>query len=445
MNKIVLLFLVTLNIPALFAQNSEVDAQIQFKSFQEVLEYADEHALQIQSAIIGEQMANARKKDAQSFLYPSVNAAADYNNNLTLQPTLVPAEIFNPNAPAGTFEEFTFGKQHVYSAGVQAQWNILNFQQLFASQTANIIDKQSKLNTQKSKFTTYNMLASTYYSIILTQEAIAIYEENLKVSEAIYNSTKEKFEKGVVSEVALNSAEIKQLENSKRLNQATTNLNRFHNQLQSQLNTSQQIRILDTPKNFSLTNNSLQTTHPEVSWQEMEVDKNKSILKESKALLLPSVSLNYQYNYSWATDTFTGFSSASELPQQFLGVQLKIPVFNGHSSRQKIKHSKLELQQQQLQLESTKLATQKEDELLLLDIKHYAEELAENLTILELMQKNDGHAENQYQSGIASLDNRLDTYEDLLKAQDNYLQSLAAFTLAEYKVYIRQIDFTSNN
>ena len=167
MNRILILFLVTLSTTFVFGQRIEADAQIQFQSFQEVLKYADEHAIQIQSAVIGEQIASANKKDAKSYLYPSVYASAGYNNNLTLQPTLVPAEFFDSNATSGTFRELTFGQQHVYSTGVQAQWDVLNFQKMFASQTANRISEQSKINTQKSKFNTYNLLASTYYSCLL--------------------------------------------------------------------------------------------------------------------------------------------------------------------------------------------------------------------------------------------------------------------------------------
>jgi len=445
MNRILILFLVTLSATFAFGQSNEVDAQIQFQSFQDVLKYADEHAIQIQSAVIGEQIASANKKDAKSYLYPSVNASAGYNNNLTLQPTLVPAEFFDSNATSGTFRELTFGQQHVYSTGVQAQWNILNFQQLFASQTANIIAEQSEINTQKSKFNTYNHLASTYYSILLTQEAIVIYEENLKVSEAIYNSTNEKFQKGIVSEDALNSAKIKQLQNRNTLQQALSNRSRFYTQLQSQLNTNKQIIISDSPQNYSLTSTNFETIHPEITWQEMEVDKQKSLLKEKKALLLPNLSLNYQYNTSWATDGFTDFSNANELPQQYIGAKLNIPIFSGFSSRSKIKKSKLELQQQELQLENTKLVKQNEDDLLLLDVNQFEEELVENSKIMVLIQKNDVHAENKYNSGITSLNERLDSYEDLLNAQNAYLQSLASYTLAKYKLNIRQIDLKSNN
>jgi len=445
MNRILILFLVTLSATFAFGQSNEVDAQIQFQSFQDVLKYADEHAIQIQSAVIGEQIASANKKDAKSYLYPSVNASAGYNNNLTLQPTLVPTEFFDSNATSGTFRELTFGQQHVYSTGVQAQWNILNFQQLFASQTANIIAEQSEINTQKSKFNTYNHLASTYYSILLTQEAIVIYEENLKVSEAIYNSTNEKFQKGIVSEDALNSAKIKQLQNRNTLQQALSNRSRFYTQLQSQLNTNKQFIISDSPQNYSLTSTNFETIHPEITWQEMEVDKQKSLLKEKKALLLPNLSLNYQYNTSWATDGFTDFSNANELPQQYIGAKLNIPIFSGFSSRSKIKKSKLELQQQELQLEYTKLVKQNEDDLLLLDVNQFEEELVENSKIMVLIQKNDVHAENKYNSGITSLNERLDSYEDLLNAQNAYLQSLASYTLAKYKLNIRQIDLKSNN
>jgi outer membrane protein len=444
MNRILILFLVMLSTTFVFGQRIEADAQIQFQSFQDVLKYADEHAIQIQSAVIGEQIASANKKDAKSYLYPSVNASAGYNNNLTLQPTLVPAEFFDANATSGTFRELTFGQQHVYSAGIQAQWDVLNFQKMFASQTANRVAEQSEINTQKSKFNTYNLLASTYYSVMLTQEAIIIYEENLKISEAIYNNTIEKFEKGIISEEALNASEIKQLENRNNLQQALSNRSRFYKQMQTQLNTNQQIIILDSPYNFNLTDTSFETKHPEITWQEMEVTKQKSLLKEKKALLLPNISLTYQYNTNWATDGLTDFSNANELPQQYVGAKLNIPIFNGFSSRSKIKKSKLELQQQELQLENTKLVTQNKDDLLLLDVNQFEEEFAKNTKIMALRQKNDVHAENKYNSGITSLNERLDRYEDLLNAQNTYLQSLASYTLAKYKLYIRQIDLKSN-
>ncbi|MDX3915603.1 MAG: TolC family protein [Pseudosphingobacterium sp.] len=419
-------------------------AQVLFTSFQDLLNYADEHAISVQSAVMNEQIANAGKKEAKSFLFPTVNASAGYNDNITLQPTLVPAQIINTAAPEGTFEEMTFGKPHIYSAGVQAQWDVLNFQKIFASQTAHIQAEESKVNTQKSRFSTYNALASTYYSILLTQESIRIYEENTKASEAIYKNAQEKFQKGIIGEAELNTAAIKNRQNKSNLSQVNDNLKRFYTQLQSQLNMDEDILITDTPQKFALADSYLQNVHPEILWQEMEVKKYQSILKQRKALHLPSLSVVYQYNYNWATDGFLDFSGANHLPQQFLGVKLNVPLFSGFSTHHKINQSKWELQLQQLQLENTKLVKQKEDEMLLLELKQSSQQLSDNQQILELQQQNDVHAENKYQSGIMSLDERLNKYDDLLTAQNNYLQSLATYTLAQYKIYIRKIDFSSN-
>jgi outer membrane protein len=418
-------------------------AQLVFGSLQEVLKYADGHAISIQSASIGEEIALAGKKDAKSLLLPSVHATAGYNDNLTLQPTLVPAAFFNPAAPEGQFEELTFGRKYLYSVGVQAQWDILNFQKVFASQTASIQAKSSKIQTEKTRYDTYHQLASTYYSIILTQESIRIYEENVQTSTAILASAREKYQEGLLTEAELNQAEIKHLQNQTNLSAAESSLEQFYVQFQSQLNTAQEIQIADLPENFVLNGLEILTTHPHVRLQQAEVEKQAATLKQKKSMHLPSLSLYYQYNFSWATDNFANFSDANELPQQIFGVQMNIPLFNGFSTRQQVNASEKELALQQLKLENAQLVSQKEDEMLQLQLKQASEQLTKNKRILSLQEKNDVHAMQTYEGGLMSLDQRLTRYDELLATQNMYLQSLASYTLAQYNLYIRQLNFQS--
>ncbi len=436
MKNLILLSLILLYFPA--------KAQIQFNSLEDLLNYADEHSIAIKTAQIGEQAAITAKKEANSYLLPTLNASLGFNDNITLQPTLVPAQMFNPEAPDDAFEEFTFGTKYNYSRSIQAQWDVLNFQKIFAIQTASVETEKSKINTEVSRYNTYHSLASTYYSILLTQESIELYKENVEVAEAILALAEEKYQKGIISEAELNQAKINKLQNQRSLTSAKNNLNQFFIQLQSQLNTEQKIVISDDLKKFSVENTSIQSVHPEVRLQEMEVKKYQSLLKQNKALRYPSLSLVYQNNETWATNDFMNFSDANDLPQQFFGVTLSMSNLLGFTAKQKVRKSKWELELQEIQLENTILVKQKEDELLELELKQTSDQLAENKDILELQQQNDVHAENQYQSGIMSLDQRLNKYDDLLAAQDGYLQSLAAFTLAQYKIYIRQMNFNLN-
>ncbi len=419
----------------------QAKAQIQFNSFQEVLNYADTHAQAIQSAVIGEQMAFAEKKEAKLDLLPTLDGSLGYNDNITLQPTLIPANVFNPEAPEGTFEELTFGTKFNYSYGIQAQWDVLNFQKIFASKTANIAFEQSEIDTERNRYNTYNQLASTYYSILLTQESIRIYNENVLSSTSIYNNAKEKYQEGIIDEAELNRSAIKKLQSQSSLNLAKKNLEQFYIQLQIQLNTKQIITISDTPEKFILADTSIRSIHPEVAWQEAEMEKYESVLKQTKASRSPTISMFYAYNQVYASNDFFNFSDAINLPQQYFGVQISLAGLLQPATQQKINQSKSQVQLQQMQLEHTRLATQHEDHLLQVQFEQAYGIVVENKQILNLQEENDAHAENKYQNGIASLDQRLNEYEDLLNAQDRYLQSLAEFTLAQYKIYIRQINF----
>lgn len=416
-------------------------SQIQFNSFDEVLKYADAHAVAIKSAAIGEQIAVSEKKEARSALLPSVNLSLGYNDNITLQPTLVPAQIFNPAAPEDAYEELTFGTKYIYSRGMQIQWDALNFQKWFALKTANFEIEKSKANTEINRFNTYHQLASAYYSILLTQESIGIYEQNTRIADTIYQLAREKFQEGVISKPELNRAEINEIQSRRTLDLAKSNLEQLYIQFQSQLNTEEPIVVADSLETFALVETGIQSTHPEIIMQEAEVRKSESILKQSNALRLPSLSLVYQNNQNWATNDFLGFSDANKLPQQVLGVKLSMTGFLSGSIRQKVSQSKSALQLQQLQLSNIRLLKQNEDASLQIQLKQASEQLAEQKKILALQEENDVHAENRYESGIISLDQRLDQSDDLLAAQNNYLQSLADYTLAQYKLYIRQMNF----
>ncbi len=415
--------------------------QVQFTSFKEVMDYADAHAIAIQSALISEQIAKSEKKEARSYLLPELSSSLGYNDNITLQPTLIPAQAFNPEAPEGTYQELTFGTKYVYNAGLQVQWDVLNFQKIFAAQTAGLYEQESQLHTALSRFQTYNQLASTYYSILLTEEALKIYRENLQTATFLFESAEEKYRQGMISEPDRNQAEINKLQRQRVLQLTENNLNQLYVQLQSQLNTKEPLLIEDDPSQFLLEDLSIRSQHPELLLEEAKLDTYASLLKKEKALRYPSLSLFYQQYQNWATDDFFGFSNSETLPQQTFGVKISMSGLLSPSTSQKIKQSEWQVELQQQQVEYIQLEKQKEDELLQLLFDQAFGQLAENKEILALQKSNDKHAENKYQAGLISLERRLDQYDDLLAAQDNYLQSLADYTLSQYKIYIRQIEF----
>lgn len=419
-----------------------VKSQIVFGSFQEVMNYADNHNITIRISETQQEINTIRKKQAKSFLYPSVNISAGFNDNITLQPTLVPAKILNPNAPEGSFEEMTFGKPYLYTTSLQAQWNVIDFQKIFTLKTSELQSEAGKINTKLSRFNIYNQLASLYYSIIMAQKALKIDEDNASITKKMLDNSAEKYKKGIISGADFNRVSIQNLQNEKNVKTAENNIEQLYLQLQSILNLREEVKISDdgNDNDYSI-DFDLYTIHPEILLQKKQIEISKTLVKQNEALRYPSLGFVYQYNYNWATDRFMDFSNANNLPQQFFGVKLNVPVFNGFSINQKVKESQSELKIQQLQLENIQMTKNKEDEILKLQYSQSITNLEKNKEILTLQEKNDIHVQNKYNSGIISLDERLDRYSELLSAQYNYLQSLADFSLAKYKIYIRKIDF----
>jgi outer membrane protein TolC len=415
-------------------------AQVRFHSLQEVLNFADTHAIGIQNSRKQEDLLALKIKESKTNRLPTFSANIGYNDNITLQPLLIPAQVLNPSAPEGNFTEVTAGTKYNYYFSSKIQWDVLNFQKQFAVKTAEAEWRKGKLNTALNKLNIYNVLANTYYSILLTKEAIEIYKENLSVTQSIYNSAQNKFNKGIISEGDLNLAEIKKIQSESILQNAESNLNQLMVQFQSQLNIKDAIEIDDQLDTFLIDESLISSTHPEVLLKEAEITKQESILKQTKALRLPMFSLSYQNARSWAGQEFFNFSDVNNLSNQVFGANISIPIGN-FSTKQKIKQSELELDIKKMDLENTKLVKDKEDELLNLRLNQAEEQLRQKENILRLQNSSDKHAENKYQKEIISLDERLNHYEDLLSSQDAYLQTLGTLTIAKYQLYIRALNY----
>lgn len=418
-------------------------AQVNFNSLEEVLQYADEHEVSIQSADLQNEIYASEFRKSKMDLLPTLNAQAGFNDNITLQPTLVPSTFLNPSAPEGTYQEFTFGRKYVYNTGFTANWNVLDFQKWFAVKTSKW--QQEKGNAQRfyTKYSVYNQLANTYYSILLSQKSVEIQSQNYQVMQGVYKNAENKYSAGIISEEALNAAHIKLLQIKNSWDVMVHSLRELYNDLQSQLGLTDVLNLTEELTYLSQENVIKEdfTEHPEVLVQQYELKEISSKLSEAKAAQFPSLSIGYQYNYSWATDSFMNFQNSNELPQQILGVKLSVPVFNGMAVREQIHQMKIVQEQQKIALEDKKLKSEKEDENLVIAFSSSKEELENTEEILALQTINDQHVDNKYESGIISLEDRLEKFQDLLNVQNDYLQSFGSYCLNYYKLYIRNLNY----
>jgi outer membrane protein TolC len=126
---------------------------------------------------------------------------------------------------------------------------------------------------------------------------------------------------------------------------------------------------------------------------------------------------------SFKNDTWSDYS--------YVSANLNIPIFSGFSRKNKVKIAKIEniISTENLKIEKAK-TTSKDQQLLT--------EYDRNITILKssqdsykLTKENTDLAMLKYEQGLLSLDAYFKLYEDYLKAENNYLNTLS-ITLSQY-------------
>lgn len=418
-------------------------AQIRLGSLPEVLAYADEYSRELQIYNLNERQSASVEKQSQAFLLPAVTGSSIFNNNITLQPTLVPSRLFTQSAPADSFEELIFGKQYLYGAGAQVSWDILNLQKWFAAKIAGIQYTIAQAETAQRRFDIHTELARNYYSLLLSREYELVLNQNLDVLTSIRRSAENKYSQGIIGEDLRNLAIIQQLKIEKELLETHFMTRSLCSTLKTQLNISDSLVLTErlASDTIALPDFSFSKLAPELTLRTLQLKLSRAHLAQARGTRYPTITVLYQYNRNWATDRFADFSTASNLPQQFLGLRFSIPVFSGFAIREQIRQSAFMIRNQQLQLEIARDNVFENDRMLKDEyILNYTQWM-KSREVLELSEKNDGHIQNRYEKGLIGLDERLSKLQDLCDAQQDYLKSLSDLANVKYRILVRQINF----
>ena len=415
------------------------EAQKSFSSLQEVWSYADTHNIQIQTATANKAIAGINIKQAKGALLPTATAVAAFTDNITIQSTLVPANLFNPAAPANSYTEATFGRRYIYNGNINVQFEILNTQDWFNVAAAKLNDELASLNIAKAKKDLYEQLANIYFTCALLSEAEKLSGENLNTAISILTIAKAKFTDGLVSEVTLNTALINKEKAERSMAAATENKRLQLNNLMQLLNTTDNIQLAENIADKTISPTTEQFTQdPDVQLSYVQMQASKNQWQLSRAAFTPTLSGVYQYNTQIAGDAFMKFDNSNSTPQQYWGLRLSVPIFTGNTRRYQVQKSKIEYDTRQKQYESAKNQSSLTDQNMLINYNSSLFAFEKGRNILALYQKNDAHAERMMKEGIISLDDRLRFYSDLITSQNEYLQSMSDHLINEYRLKIRQ-------
>jgi len=327
--------------------------QIKTFSLKEAEEYALEHNLNIQNAKLDVDRAQKVIWENTAMGLPQFNSSLNYNNNLNLTTTLLPAEIFG--GTPGEKVEVQFGTQHNATALLSASQMIFNGPYIVGLQASKIFKKASEQSLQKTRSDTKELVAQNYYLALLAEESYSIIDSNyMNLKQTLYE-TQMMFDKGFVEETDVDQIRVSLNTLSNSLKSAGSQIKIAKKILKYQLG-------LDLETDIKLTDNLediIKQVNPGVTLTEpFQVINNIEYklsatqeklaylnLKRQKYNYLPNLSLVYNNQWMAMRDKFDFFNYDKRwYYSSMLGFSLNLPIFSSGMRKSQVSELKIDYQ-----------------------------------------------------------------------------------------------------
>jgi len=433
LNRLIWLVILSISGFNIYAQENQTN----FANVNEVITLALKNNPDLSVYLLQQEKAALEYKNNKNYFLPNISGAASFQNNLALQTSALPGEIFGQ---PGETVDIQLGQQYNYNAGINLSKTIFDREAKLKAKVSKISTEIASAQTEIYKQTLKEQTSFYYYSALIGKEAVRISKEDLKTSDSIYQLTIQKFGEGLIDIAVKNQSEI----NRNKVEQSLLSNQNIYN---NSLNNLKLLLGIKYETQLNLTENILEYENPSLEKLELNDDKNLVLkalqeeqsqlsIKKEKSTYLPKLSLNGYFGKQQLSDEIgVSFNNNSWNDYSYIGANLSVPIFSGFSKSNKVKMAKIdnEISLQNLQIEKRK-SISKDTELL--------DEYKRNISILKNSKENFRLSKNisdlamlKYQQGFLSLDNYFISYQDYLKAENNYLNSLSV-TFSQYAIIL---------
>jgi outer membrane protein TolC len=415
-------------------------------SLDEAVKTALENNNLVKAAQLDLQINTYRRGEANSALYPKITGNAGLTHFIDLPQSFLPARFTNPNAPEGQVIGLALGLQNTSKVGLSANWLLYNQAVFAANKILKVQAEVSEVQIQQTKDDVAYSVTQLYYGISFSNQQKNILSKNVESLDKLLKIVESNYRNGLITKVEVGKVSVSksnlesELENIDVAIQTQENLLR----LLMGLPENTPIKLIDSFEQSQFEKNLLTTTNLSAEAKnttdykliEKQIQLNVTEKQAFIASYIPSLSVNYDYTYNWVNNNFSDlYSSNLKYPQQYVGVQLSVPIFDGRQNEYKLRQNKVKTLQleQRADYLNQKIGT---------DITNARLKYNQNITAMSVREENRKVAQEvydqsllQYQQGIISLNDVITSENEWRQSQTQYLTAISNTLLAllDYK------------
>ena len=306
---------------------------------QTILKLAEENNNEIKLAQAELQTASAEKLSAISRALPSLNVTGGYNRNF--KDNVV---FFTANGEVISFD--TSFKNEFQMNAVLSQ-TLFSFEVGQAIQAARYLDRLTKDTYDYVTDQVLTNVKKSFYNSLLLQEVLAVAVESEASAKQNYETTKLKFENGVVSEFELLQAEVRWQNSIPETIRARQNADLSLNNLKALtgIPIEEALSLKGNVKSFPELPEAVafsavaedRADYNALIWEKKLREKDVSA---QRAGFFPTLDATLRYSFSAFSDEFKIEQDNDNI---VLGLSLNIPVFSGGSNMANVRRAKAEV------------------------------------------------------------------------------------------------------
>lgn len=434
-SKLTIILLLFLSFPSIYGRAQE---NVRIFTLKQCIEYGLNHHPSVEIEANNVEKARQTAHESLSAYLPQVKVGAGITDNIKRQQTIIPAGTFGPGTPE---QRVAFGTPYTSSMSVQLNQKIYDQSLLYGIKAMKPNIDYAKLQVEQNKEDLVYNIAVSYYQILTQWEQLKLLKVNKKHFDEILRVTQLRAKEGVAKKVDIKQVQV-------NLNNTTSQISTLSNNLQIAINTLKNNMGLPPTDSIVLSDTARWLNakpsiapYPDFDYaattsgqlQKMQMTLYDLNRKSIKGQLFPTISLSAQYGANgFGKDIATTFDPL--LDYSAVSLQFSWDIFTGFSRNAKYKEAVIDLNNlrvnyqlnassQNLQYQNAKSQSNEARSTILTNKENMAlaSEVYDNTT-------------KQYRQGIASLTDLLNAELSYKEAQNNYINSLLQYYIADLAV-----------
>lgn len=405
-------------------------------------QYALEHNQEFQNASLDELIMKKKVWETTATGLPQVSAEGQFQNYVDIPTQVLPANAFNPMAPADELVGVKFGTDYNVTGSISVSQLVFSGNYIVGLQAVKASTEMYNVLTEKKSIEIKANVTEAYFTILVLRENLSILEETLKTMSDLLASTQKLVDAKVM--VATNAAqlELSVLQVKNGVSQVNAQVAMAKDLLKYHMGMplSNEIEV-EGSLSLGKEDAMVQVTPAQnIDYEilERQLELNELSLKNTQANYLPTLGAFLTHQQVAQRNSFDFFDGDQPwYPTTIWGLKLSVPIFSSGQRAAQVSQAKIEVEKTQNQLTTVEQGLQLQINQAITNYTLALETLTLKEKSIEVAQRVFDDNQILYQEGAVSSIELTQSQSQLLQTQTEYTNAL--YELVKAKVALDKL------